>query len=101
MSDLLMLSFFRNALMVSVLLSLMFGMLSFFAVNRKMAFLGAGIAHTAFGGVALGVFLGIQPLFVTLVFCIAAAVAIGKLVRHGNMYPSAFSFPSRWPSACC
>ena len=85
MSDLLMLSFFRNALMVSVLLSLMFGMLSFFAVNRKMAFLGAGIAHTAFGGVALGVFLGIQPLFVTLVFCIAAAVAIGKLVRHGNI----------------
>jgi len=68
-----------------VLLSILFGILSFFTVMRKMSFLGAGIAHTAFGGVALGVLLGINPFFTSLGFCILAAILIGKLARHGNI----------------
>ena len=70
---------------MSVLLSLLFGLLSFFIVMRKMAFLGAGIAHTAFGGVALGILLGIHPFFSSLVFCLLSAILIGKLVKYGNI----------------
>ena len=70
---------------MSLLLGGLFGLLSFFIVMRKMAFLGAGIAHTAFGGVALGVLLGIQPFYTSLVFCIVSSVLIGKLVKYGNI----------------
>lgn len=97
MSEIFALAFFRNALLMCVLLAGLFGLLSFFIVMRKMAFLGAGVAHTAFGGVALGVLLGIHPFYTSLVFCVVSAVLIGSIARHGQIsYDSAigifFSF---------
>ncbi|OHD68723.1 MAG: hypothetical protein A2W19_12755 [Spirochaetes bacterium RBG_16_49_21] len=77
--------FFRNAFIISLILGILFGILSFFVVMRKMTFLGAGIAHTAFGGVALGVLLGIDPFLTALAFCIGAAILIGKLVKYGKI----------------
>ncbi len=78
-------NFFRNAFIISILLSVIFGILSFFIVMRKMSFLGAGIAHTAFGGVAIGVFLGINPFITALGFCILIAVLLSRLVRNVNI----------------
>lgn len=85
MIELLSLHFFRNALVMGLLLGLLFGILSFFVVLRRMTFLGAGISHTAFGGVALGVFLGINPFATALVFCVAVAILLGKLIRYGRL----------------
>lgn len=81
--NLLSTPFFLNALLMSILLGLLFGLLSFFIVIRKMAFLGAGIAHIAFGGIALGLLLDIHPMISALVFCMAAALLIGRLIRTG------------------
>ncbi len=47
-----------------------------------MAFLGAGISHTAFGGVALGVLLDIDPFASSLVFCLLSAVLITRLSKQ-------------------
>ena len=85
MSELLGMSFFRHALIMSVLLAGLFGLLSFFVVLRKMVFLGAGIAHTAFGGVALGILFGINPFYTSLIFCVGSAVLISRLVQSGDM----------------
>lgn len=85
MIELLQMDFFRNAFIVSIILSFLFGILSFFTVMRNMTFLGAGIAHTAFGGVALGVLLEIDPFLTSLVFCLTASILIGKLSRHGSI----------------
>lgn len=85
MSELLTLGFFRNALLLCLILSGLFGMLSFFVVLRNMAFLGAGIAHTAFGGVALGILSGINPFYTSLGFCAGSAVLINRLVRSGHL----------------
>ena len=85
MIELVGMDFFRNAFLMGLLLSLLFGLLSFFVVMRRMAFLGAGIAHTAFGGVALGVLLGVDPFYSSLVFCLVAAVLIGRLAKSGNI----------------
>lgn len=85
MLELFSLTFFRNALLMCVFLSVLFGILSFFTVMRKMSFLGAGIAHTAFGGVALGILLGINPFFTSLAFCVLTAILIGKLARYGSI----------------
>jgi zinc transport system permease protein len=85
MIELFHLHFFRNAFIMSLILGVLFGVLSFFVVMRKMSFLGAGIAHTAFGGVALGVLIGADPFLTSLAFCVTAAVLIGKLVRYGRI----------------
>ena len=77
--------FFANALIMGFLVSITFGLLSFFVVLRKMSFLGTGIAHTAFGGVALGVLLGFNPFVTSLFFCAVASLLIGKLVRYGRI----------------
>lgn len=85
MKELLSLPFFQNALLISLLLGIIFGLLSFFVVLRRMVFIGAGIAHMAFGGVALGVLLGIQPFVTSLVFCLAASVIIHQMTRTGQV----------------
>ncbi len=85
MTELFALHFFRNAFIMCFLLSALFGILSFFVVMRKMSFLGAGISHTAFGGVALGILFGINPFYTALAFCVCAAVLIGKISKLGNI----------------
>ena len=85
MRELLQMDFFTNALIMGLLVSIIFGLLSFFVVLRKMSFLGTGIAHTAFGGVALGVLLGFNPFITSLFFCAVASLLIGKLVRYGRI----------------
>lgn len=76
---------FKNAFIMSLILSVLFGILSFFVVMRKMVFLGAGVSHSAFGGVAIAIFLGLPPFPVALIFCVLVAVIIGKLVRSGKL----------------
>ncbi|MBN1782182.1 metal ABC transporter permease [bacterium] len=85
MLEMLSLTFFQHALLISILIGIVFGLISFFIVLRRMAFLGAGIAHMAFGGVALGLLIGIHPLVTALIFCMAAAVSIGRTRRTGRL----------------
>jgi zinc transport system permease protein len=42
-----------------------------------------GIAHTAFGGVALGLLLGINPLFTALIISILAVLGISYMRKKG------------------
>jgi len=60
--------FMQRALIAGVLLSAVAGYFSPFIVQRRLAFLGSGLAHAAFGGVALGVLLQIDPVWVALPF---------------------------------
>ena len=46
--------FFQRALLAGLLVSLLGGALSAFVVQRRLSFLGDGLAHAAFAGVALG-----------------------------------------------
>lgn len=80
--DVFQFSFVYQALIMVLILAPLFGLLSFFIVLRRMSFLGAGIAHSAFGGVALGVFLGTDPFLTALVFCVFAAVSMGRIVKR-------------------
>jgi len=85
MTELFDMAFFKDAFLMCFLLGILFGTLSFFVVMRGLSFMGAGIAHTAFAGVALGLLLGINPFYTALVFCIASALVIGRIVRLGRI----------------
>lgn len=85
MISLFNLQFFRNAFIVSIILSVIYGIFSFIIVTRKMSFLGVGISHTAFGGVAIGIILGLNPFYTALIFCIISALLMGKLAKAGKI----------------
>jgi zinc transport system permease protein len=54
-----------------------------FLILRKEAMIGDGIAHTAFGGIALGLFLGVNPLFTALLVSILAVLGISYMRKRG------------------
>lgn len=73
MSELFSLYFIRNAIFGSILVATVCSVIGVFVVLRGLAFAGAGIAHAAFGGVALGVLLGVEPLVTVILFCCVTA----------------------------
>lgn len=73
MAELLSFGFIRNALIGALLVSTVCSVIGVLVVLRGLAFAGAGIAHAAFGGVALGFLLGIDPLLSAVVFCLVTA----------------------------
>ncbi len=79
MIDALHLEFMRNALMAGLLASLICGILGTLVVINRIVFLAGGIAHAAYGGIGLAFFLGWPYLGGTLVFSLAAAMAMAAV----------------------
>jgi zinc transport system permease protein len=77
--------FLQRALIGGALVVIMLSVLSFFVVLRRISFIGVGVSHSALGGVALGVALGVNITAATSVFCVAVAVLIGFLSRRGGV----------------
>lgn len=68
--------FFQKALLAGMLVGVMCGYYGVFVVQRGLSFLGDGLAHAAFGGVALALLLGWSPLYVALPFAVLVAVGM-------------------------
>ncbi|HEX7408690.1 MAG TPA: metal ABC transporter permease [Candidatus Binatia bacterium] len=86
MTELLSYGFMQRALIAGVLVGVLCGVLGFFVVLKRMSFIGVGISHSAFGGIAIGVLLGIEPLIAAAVFATIVAWAIGWLSRTGRLH---------------
>jgi zinc transport system permease protein len=76
MSELLSLPFMQRALAAGCLVGFLASYFGAFVVQRRLSFLGAGLAHAAFGGVALGLLLQTEPLWVAVPFTVAVALVI-------------------------
>jgi len=85
MIEILSLSFMQKALFVGIIVSFISGLVSVFVVLRKMSFIGAGISHAAFGGVAIGFFIGINPIITAIFYAIAVALGIDFVSRKGKI----------------
>lgn len=68
--------FMQRALVAGLLVSCVAGYYGAFVVQRGLGFLGNGLAHAAFGGVALGLLLNVPPLAVAVPFTVAVALLI-------------------------
>ncbi|PIP36494.1 MAG: hypothetical protein COS92_08670 [Desulfobacterales bacterium CG07_land_8_20_14_0_80_52_14] len=85
MLDALQLDFFRHAVAVGLLASLLCGLIGTLVVINRLVFLSGGIAHAAYGGIGLSVFLGIPFLAGTLGFALTSAwvmAAITLKAKH-------------------
>jgi zinc transport system permease protein len=86
MLDYLSIPIFQRALMAGALLSALLAVLGVLVTARGLAYLGDGLSHAAFGGIALGMFVGLKaPLYVAIPFTALAAVGIGALRRKGGL----------------
>lgn len=83
MFDALSSEFMRNALIAAALASVAFGVAGAYVSAKKIAFVGGGVAHAAFGGVGLAYWLGFEPLYGATAFALAASVAAARL-RDGG-----------------
>jgi len=73
---------FLPGVLAAVALALLGGVLGPLVVLRRMAFIGQGVSHAAFGAVGIATILGLSGLArwgVIVAFCIASALGIGWL----------------------
>lgn len=68
--------FFQRALLAGIIISLLGSYYGVFVVQRRMSFLGSGLAHAAFGGVAIGLFLNEEPTWYAAGFTFLIAMLI-------------------------
>lgn len=81
MSEILQYEFVRNAIIASVLVNIICGIVGTYIVIKRIALISGGISHATFGGIGLGYFLGINPIFSAIPFSLASALAISFLSR--------------------
>ncbi len=77
--------FMQRALIASVIIGILCSVIGVYIVLRGMSFIGAGISHASFGGVALGYLLGVNPIFSAMVFSVLTALSIGSVARRSDI----------------
>jgi zinc transport system permease protein len=75
--------FFQYALLGGIVSALTCAWVGLFLVLRKEVMIGDGIAHTAFGGVAIGLFLGIDPVFAAFLISVLAVFGVSYMRKKG------------------
>lgn len=78
-------AFMQRAVAAALLIGVVCAVMGVYVVLRGLAFIGAGIAHASFGGVALGFLLGLNPLATAVVFCVGTAWGIGYVSGRGRV----------------
>ena len=75
-------SFFQNG---SLLASIVCGFIGTYIVTRRLVFISGGITHASFGGIGLGVFLGINPILSAMVFAVLSALGVQWMSHRGDV----------------
>ena len=83
-------TFLQNALYAALLSSIVCGIIGTIIIEKKLVMMSGGIAHTSFGGIGLGYFLGIEPIIGALIFSGASSVAIAAIKRKTNTNTDTF-----------
>lgn len=101
MNDILQYTFMQRALLEGVLIGAVCAVMGVYVVLNGLSFIGAGISHATFAGVAIGMLLGVDPVITALVFSLAVALGIGTVserasIRHdtsvGIFFTAAMAF---------
>lgn len=79
------LPFLQRAIIAGALVGFLSSYYGVFVVQRGMGFLGSGLAHAAFGGVAIALFFDQEPLIVAIPFTILIAVGITYVKEKTNL----------------
>lgn len=87
MSGILSYTFMQNALAAGLLVSLACGVIGTLVVLKRMVFISGGVAHTAYGGIGMAFYFGINPLLGALGFSLGASLLMGYIQRKTRQRP--------------
>jgi ABC-type Mn2+/Zn2+ transport system permease subunit len=85
MLELFTYDFMQRSLFAAALVGALCSTIGVFVVLRGLAFMGAGTAHAAFAGVALGYLMGWPPLLMAILFGLATVWVTGWVEEKGRM----------------
>ncbi len=80
--------FMQRALVAGLAVAAVCAVIGVFIVQRGLAFLGDGLAHAAFGGIAIGLFLGASvenAVWIAIPFTAVIALGIGFVLRRTQL----------------
>jgi zinc transport system permease protein len=83
--DAFQLAFMQRAMVASIVVGALASYFGVFVVQRRLSFLGVGLSHAAFGGVALGLLLQVDPMWVALPFTVVVALGINVVTHRGDI----------------
>lgn len=69
-------SFFQNALLGVIIISIASALIGTYITTRRMTFISGGITHACFGGLGLGYYLGVSPVMTATLFAIASSLSV-------------------------
>jgi len=71
--------FIERALITGSIIALLCAMLGVVLVLRRMSMMGDGLSHVSFGAIALGLLLGITPIYIAIPLVVIVALFMMKL----------------------
>lgn len=83
--ELLQYTFFQQALIGSLLASIVCGMVGTYIVTRRLVFISGGLTHASFGGIGIGLYAGISPLLSAAIFAVLSAFGVEWLSKRSEM----------------
>ena len=68
--------FFRNALIGIIIISIGAAVIGTYIFTRRLVSIAGGITHACFGGLGLGYFLGVSPIFMAGLFAVGSSLGV-------------------------
>lgn len=75
----------QRALIEAVLVGGICAVIGVYVVLNGLSFIGAGISHSTFAGVGIGLLLGIEPVMTALIFAVLVALSIGAVSEKSRL----------------
>lgn len=82
-------SFITKAYLAGAFIAALCAMLGLILVLKKLSLIGDGLSHVSFGAIALGLFLGIYPIYLAIPIVLLASYLILKLTEKTKIYGDA------------
>ncbi len=83
--DFLQHTFMQRALIEAVLVGGICAVIGVYVVLNGLSFIGAGISHSTFAGVGIGLLLGVEPVLTALLFAVLVALSIGAVSEKSRL----------------
>lgn len=87
--EILSYAFIQRALIAGGFISIVCAVLGVFLVLRRFSLIGDGLAHVTFGSIALGLLLGIYPVYVSVPVVALSSLGILKLTEKEKVFGDA------------
>jgi zinc transport system permease protein len=78
--------FMQNALIAGVFIAISCAIIGVFLVLHKFSMIGDGLAHVSLATVALGLLIGVSPIFISIPLVMGASLFILKLSQKSNVW---------------